>query len=180
VWGAFIRFSLLTSSFARRSDSPSSSRTSFCLSDTHGPRVPALVERTFPCTYEPDTLIRPPARGDLPARAVVKTSIRRARNKKVYAGLCRTLVSLRSGLLVSTKRVEPPGRGSRSTTIQTGSRSRRDCGPGATLRAPPLLYYGLRARRLWPHGVPAEPAGAFRGTVGASTAKLDDVCAQGR
>jgi hypothetical protein len=108
VWGAFIRFSLLTSSFARRSDSPLSSRTSFCLSDTHGPRVPALVERTFPCTYEPDTLIRPPARGDLPARAVVKSSIRRARNKKVYAGLCRTLVSLRSGLLVSTKRVEPP------------------------------------------------------------------------
>jgi hypothetical protein len=66
-------------------------------------------------------------------------------------------------------------------TIQTGSRSRRDCGVLARRYwRHPLLYYGLRARRSWPHGVPADPAGAFRGTVGAPAPGLDDVCAAGK
>jgi hypothetical protein len=48
-------------------------------------------------------------------------------------------------------------------TIETGSHSRRDCGAGATLPAPPLLYYALRTHRSGPMESPPNqgmPAGA--------------------
>jgi hypothetical protein len=73
VWGAFIRVSLLISSFARRSDSPSRFRTSSArrirtlLGCLRLPNVRSHVP------YEPDSLIRSPA-----GEALWLTRLRRA------------------------------------------------------------------------------------------------------
>jgi hypothetical protein len=87
LWGAFIRSACLPAASRADPIRPRRPKTSFCPSDTHGPRVPALVERTYPCAYAPGTFIGPS--GKPSARAVVKSSIRRARVIRRCMSPCR-------------------------------------------------------------------------------------------
>jgi hypothetical protein len=117
-------------------DSPSRSRTSFCPSDRHRPRVPALFERTFPYLC-----IRHPHPGRQPERG----SGSRGCEELQPTSDCRRAAQRLAHDHV--KRVERPREGRCSMTIRIAFprlRCRRD------LPAPPLLItdFALIARYL--------------------------------
>jgi hypothetical protein len=129
---------------------PRRSGTSFCPSDTRGPRVPALVERTSPVLVN-QTPHQSASRETFRLRTVVKSSIRRARNKRCMPPLSDSRNPAQRLAREHVKRVERPRGVAVKRQFRPGSPfpSRLRCWRDATGATTPLLrMHALIARGL--------------------------------